>query len=110
MSIICLEYKACSIGYFMDEMKDYELEIIMDNLNYCVRNDWELARQQMWASLQAFSTKKIKPTDIMNFPWEKKGKKQIKKTTLDDITEDVQKRMKDNAEKTKQMLMSIGAL
>lgn len=110
MSIVCFEYKACSIGYFMDEMEFWEIEPIMRNLNYCVRNDWEICRNNMWASLQAFSSKKLKAKDIITFPWEKGGKMPQKTTQLSDITEDVQRKFKENEERTKALLMQSGIL
>lgn len=85
-----LEYKACSIEYFMDNMTLYELNIILSNLNYCVKNDWEQTREIMWSNLAAFSKKKIKPSEVMKFPWEEKSsrpKVEVTKRTVEQMAQ-----------------------
>lgn len=66
----------------MDNMKFYELSPILKNLNVSVKNDWEIARQLSYIIAQTQSTKKIKPSDIMQFPWDKgyRPKKDVKVT------------------------------
>ena len=85
MSLLCLEYKVCSIHYFMDNMRYYELKPILKNLNVSVKNDWEIARQISYIIAQSQSTKKIKPSDIMQFPrdegYKNRPTKAVKTTT-----------------------------
>jgi hypothetical protein len=104
MSIVCFQYKACSIDYFLDEMKSYELSIILENLNYCLRNDWEMTREIMWASLSPFSKKSIKATDVMELPWDGKNKQ-----PKVEVTEKLRQQMMQKAEKVKQQMCSINA-
>lgn len=78
MALLCLEYKACSIPYFMDEMRPYELRPILKKANMTVRNDWEIARQIMYVTAQSHSAKRLKPTSIMQFPWDNESKNQPK--------------------------------
>ena len=100
-----MEYKACTIQYFLDEMKSYELSIILDNLNCCVKNDWEMCRQIMCSNLTPYSKKKLKPSDVIQFPWENKSKKREVK-----VTEELVKEMTRNAEANKKALISAGII
>lgn len=40
-----------------------------------MQDDWERARFQAAVSIQPYSKKPIKPTDIIKFPWEQRKKK-----------------------------------
>lgn len=107
MTLLCLEYKAVSVEYFLDKMQFYELDALLDNLNYCVRNEWETARSIMWASISPYSKKKLKPKDIMEFPWEKPKKLQLPKQ---EVTQEVVDKAFALAEKRKQALLKAGVL
>ena len=102
-----MEYKASTIQYFLDEMKSYELSIILDNLNCCVKDDWEMCRQIMWSNLTPYSKKKIKPSDVLTRPWDNKG--QNKKREVK-VTEELVKEMTRNAEANKKALISAGII
>ena len=103
MSLLCLEYKVCSISYFMDDMKFYELSPILKNLNVSVKNDWEIARQISYIIAQSQSTKKIKPSDIMQFPWDEGYKNRPKKDVK--ITKEMRDRMIKEMEANKELLI-----
>ena len=103
MSLLCLEYKVCSISYFMDDMKFYELSPILKNLNVSVKNDWEIARQISYIIAQTQSTKKIKPSDIMLFPWDEGYKNRPKKDVK--ITKEMRDRMIREMEANKELLI-----
>ena len=103
MSLLCLEYKIVSIQYFMDDMKFYELSPILKNLNVSVKNDWEIARQISYIIAQSQSTKKIKPSDIMLFPWDKGYKNRPKKDVK--ITKEMRDRMIKELEANKELLI-----
>ena len=47
----------------------YELEPLISNLHRKDRNSWEQARMIAYVIAQCNSTKKLKPTDIMQFTW-----------------------------------------
>jgi hypothetical protein len=55
----------------MDEMRPYEVSIMLNYIDNADKTTWEQARMQMYITAQVNSTKKIKPTDIMNFSWDK---------------------------------------
>lgn len=68
--LLCFEFKCCTIPYFFDEMEEYEVQSIIENLEYNERGDWERTRFLAYCNLQKSSTKKINP-QIIVFPWEK---------------------------------------
>ena len=103
MSLLCLEYKVCSISYFMEDMKYYELKPIIAKLNVSVKNDWEIARQICYIIAQSQSTKKIKPSDIMQFPWDEGYKNRPKKDVK--ITKELRDRMIREMEANKELLI-----
>lgn len=52
-------------------MEEYEVQDIISNLEYYERPEWERTRFQSYCNIQKSSTKKLKPTDLITFPWEK---------------------------------------
>lgn len=52
-------------------MEEYEIQDIISNLEYYERPEWERTRFQSYCNIQKSSTKKLKPTDLITFPWEK---------------------------------------
>ena len=82
----------------MDRLQPWEVPSLIDGLLYTDRNAWEQTRATMGAIYSLFSTKKIKPRDIMAFPWEDAGK-EVQQVTDDDI-----KRLRRNAELIKKSL------
>lgn len=87
----------------MDDMKFYELSPILKNLNVSVKNDWEIARQLSYITVQSQSTKKIKPSDIMQFPWDEGYKNRPKKDVK--ITKEMRDRMIRELETNKELLI-----
>lgn len=55
----------------MDSLQEYEIEPILECISTYERGDWERTRFIAYCNLQKSSTKKIKPTDLITFPWEK---------------------------------------
>ena len=108
MSLLCLEYKVCSISYFMDNMRYYELKPILKNLNVSVKNDWEIGRQICYIIAQSQSTKKIKHSDIMQFPWDEGYKNRPKKDVK--ITKEMRDRMIMEMEANKELLIKYNII
>ena len=104
MALLCLEYKIVSIPYFMDDMKFYELSPILKNMNVSVKNDWEIGRQICYIIAQSQSTKKIKPSDIMLFPWDEGYKNRPKKKDVK-ITKELRDRMIKEMEANKELFI-----
>lgn len=73
--------------YFLDKMKPYELSIICDSLHLRTKDEWEQARMISYITAQVNSKKKMKPSDIIQFAWEKETphqKQQNSELTLED--------------------------
>ena len=52
-------------------MQEYEIEPIIECLSTYERPEWERTRFQTYCNIQKSSSKKLKPTDLITFPWEK---------------------------------------
>lgn len=70
LTLLCIEYKVCSVSYFLDEMQFYELDVLTENLQLSYRQEWEQTRQICYVIAQTQSSKKLKPTDLMKFGWD----------------------------------------
>lgn len=75
MQFVCVQFGVVSVSYFLDEMKPYELSIICDSLHLRHKESWEQARMIAYITAQANSKKKLKPTDIIKFEWDKTQEK-----------------------------------
>lgn len=77
----------CSVEYFLDKMKPYELSILCDSLHLRQKDSWEQARMIAYITAQANSSKKLKPTDIIKFGWETNTNEiePSKPITIDDV-------------------------
>lgn len=57
--------------YFLDRMKWYEVEACIKGLENKNKASWEQCRFLSYIIAQVNSTKKLKPTDILSFNWDK---------------------------------------
>ena len=71
--LLCFEFKVTSIEYFMDSLQEYEVQTIIENLEYYERGAWERTRFQSYCNIQKSSSKRISPQDLITFPWEKES-------------------------------------
>lgn len=62
--------------YFLDRMKQYELDAIIKGIENKSKPSWEQARMIMYMVAQCNSTKNLKPTDIMKFTWDEEKKEE----------------------------------
>lgn len=64
--------KLVSYEYFMDELKDYELELLIEGHDNANKISWEQTRMLMYSILAPYQKKgkNIKTTDILSFPWD----------------------------------------
>lgn len=76
----------------MDVMREYEIGAMIDCIPYTDVNIWETTRLRIMCSSQMFSKNKLTPTDIMSFPWDKRG---VKEDVRKDITNDEISMMND---------------
>lgn len=52
-------------------MQMYEVRAVMKYQHLAYKDSWEQARMQAYIIAQCNSTKKLKPSDIMKFYWDK---------------------------------------
>lgn len=75
-------------------MQMYEITPYIRNIHLRSKEGWEQARLGAYITAQVNSTKKLKVTDIMEFPWEKK---EAKKTGITNISNEDVERLKNKA-------------
>ena len=82
----------------MDTLQEYEVQSIVENLEHYEVPQWTRTRFLAYCNLQKSSTKKLKPTDLITFPWEKEDDNtdQIS-TNSEPLTQDEIKRLKEQA-------------
>lgn len=51
-------------------MEMYEVNSLLEYAYYCSKDNWEQTRLISYITAQVNSTKNLKITDIMKFPWE----------------------------------------
>lgn len=54
-------------------MEEFEVQSIIENLEYYERPEWERTRFLAYCGVQSNSTKRISPQDLISFPWEKES-------------------------------------
>lgn len=79
----------------MDKMKDYEVSLLLDNIQYSEKNDWERSRFESYVVAQINSKKKIKPTDLVKFSWDNE---QSDKPSTEISTQDIERLKKKSEE------------
>ena len=71
--------------YFLDRMKWYEVEACIKGLETKNKTSWEQCRFLSYIIAQVNSTKKLKPTDILSFTWDKEEDNKNTMITNEDI-------------------------
>ena len=86
-------------------MEEYEVQDIIENLEYYERPEWERTRFQSYCNLQKSSSKRISPQALITFPWEKEesSTEQINGNSEPLSKEDIQ-RLKEQAKIISQTL------
>jgi hypothetical protein len=71
----------------MDEMPVYEIRIALEGIEMKQRASWEQTRFLAYIIAQVNSRKRLKPTDILSFEWDKgeKGKTEINPEEIERI-------------------------
>lgn len=83
----------------MDTLQEPEIEPIVQNLEYYEEGDWSRTRFLAYCNIQKSSTKKIKPQDLISFPWEKEDDNtdQINGNSNEPLTQSDIQRLKEKA-------------
>lgn len=58
--------------YVLDSMRVYEMEALMKHADFACREAWEQTRAVVYAVAQGNSTRRLKATDVLPLPWDKK--------------------------------------
>ena len=99
--MLVFEYKVVDYQYFMDEMQEYEINNIVENLKFADKNKWESARLIAYVIAKANFKNIKKAQDFLPLPWDEQsntttGKKNPKNTN---ITQEEIDRLKKLSEK-----------
>lgn len=107
--LLCFEFKCCTIPYFFDEMEEYEVEPIVQNIPFIEKGDWERTRFIAYCNLQKSSSKRISPQDLITFPWEKENDNTEEiNTNSEPLTQSEIERLKEQAKIISQTLETDG--
>ena len=83
----------------MRELKDYEVNDIIECLPYTDRNGWEQTRLLGYTQVQVNSKKKLEPTELIKLPWDNEKQESATEISNADIA-----RLRDKANQiTKQL-------
>lgn len=77
----------------------YELDYLLSSINYSYREEYEIMRFQSYITAQTQSTKKLKPTDIISFSWDKQNEDKVTTISNEDIN-----RLREKANKMSELL------
>ena len=78
--------------YFLDKMQWYEVDSCLNGLEGKNKNGWEQTRFLSYITAQVNSSKKLKPTDIMQFTWDEESSTNDTSISNEDI-----KRLREKA-------------
>ena len=87
-------------------MEEFEIEPIIEGLSTYERPEWERTRFLSYTNIQKSSTKKIKPADLLAFPWEKESDNtdQINGNSNEPLTQSDIQRLKEKSKIISQTL------
>ena len=85
----------------MDEMQEYELNTIIQNIPYLNRNEKEVDRYQIYVSVQANSKKRLKIEEIMKLPWDDENK------TVTRINKEERQQLRDRADELSKKISQV---
>lgn len=90
-------------------MEEYEVQSIIENLEYYERPEWERTRFLSYINIQKSSSKRLSSIDLVTFPWEKESDNtdQIS-TNSEPLTHGEIKRLKEQARIIQQTLETDG--
>lgn len=89
--------------YFLDELQQWELNLIVNNIKYLDRNEKEIDRYKLYISVQANSKKKLKIEDIMKLPWDDEQDEKWSK----EYKEEIDKQRKEAEERMQQIIKNM---
>ena len=98
--MLVFEYKVVDYQYFMDEMQEYEINNIVENLKFADKNKWESARLIAYVIAKANFKNIKKAQDFLPLPWDEQSNTTNKKKPKNtNITQEEIDRLKKLSEK-----------
>lgn len=98
--MLVFEYKVVDYQYFMDEMQEYEINNIVENIKYADKNEWESARLIAYVIAKANFKNIKKAQDFLPLPWDDTTSTPTKKKAKNtNITQEEIDRLKKLSEK-----------
>lgn len=87
-------------------MEEYEVQDIIENLEYYERPGWERARFQTYCNLARYHSGRISSKDLITFPWEKEesSTEQINGNSNEPLSKEYIEQMKAQAKILSQTL------
>lgn len=82
----------------MDVLQDYEVNDLLDNIEYSDRHTWEQTRLLMYQNIQMNTKKRINLKDVLRFKWDIQ-EEENKNITSEDID-----RLKERANKISKLI------
>lgn len=92
----------------MDTLQEYEVQSLVENIEYTEYGDWNRTRFLAYCNIQKSSTKKIKPTDLITFPWEKEDDNTEEINTTSKLSKADIQRLKEQSKIISQTLETDG--
>lgn len=78
-------------SYVLDNMEWYEVAAALNYIHYSHMTEWEQTRTVAYVTAQVNSTKKIKPEEVIKFPWDDKMTQEQKETMTAITKEDIER-------------------
>ena len=101
--VLCFEYRVCTTDYFLNELQQWELNTIVENIQYLDKNEREIDRYKLYVSIQSNSKKKLKPEDILKLPWDSNSDNEWSEEYKEELT----KRRKETEERMSQIIKNM---
>lgn len=92
----------------MDTLQEYEIEPIVQNLEYYEEGDWSRTRFLAYCNIQKSSSKRISPQDLITFPWEKEESNTDQINTNSELSKADIQRLKEQSKIISQTLETDG--
>jgi len=102
MQVLCFEYRVVTVEYFLDQMQDYEVPLLLDGLKYLDRNQWEQSRLHYALLVNMFSKEKHSAMELIPMPWDDGYKEHEEHET--EMSNEDRDRLQERAEKLARMI------
>lgn len=92
-ALLVVRHKVMTVTEFYDA-DFFDINLVCSHLDEVERDALERMRHIVWAVLAPNSKRKIQPTDVMQFSWEKQGKGEASEPTTKEMFDKMFKNFK----------------